>query len=35
MEDQYNPFWMDTMLNNFLPKMEDQYNPILDGYYAK
>ena len=28
-------FWMDIMLNNILPKMEDQYNQILDGYYAK
>ena len=27
-------FWMDVMLNNNLPKMDDQYNPILDGYYA-
>ena len=28
-------FWMDIVLNNILPKMDDQYNPILDGYYAK
>ena len=28
-------FWMDIILNNMLPKMEDQYNPILDGYYTK
>ena len=31
MDDQ---FWMDIMLN-FHPKMDDQYNPILDGYYDK
>ena len=24
---------MDIVLNNILPKMDDQYNPILDGYY--
>ena len=24
-------FWMDLMLNNILPKMDDQYNPILDN----
>ena len=28
-------FWMNIMLNNMLPKKDDQYNPILDGYYAK
>ena len=28
-------FWIDVMLNNILPKMDDQYNPIFDGYYAK
>ena len=28
-------FWMDIMLNYNLPKMDDQYNPILDGYYDK
>ena len=26
---------MDIMLNIILLKMDDQYNPILDGYYAK
>ena len=25
-------FWMDIMLNNILPKMDDEYNPILDGF---
>ena len=24
-------FCIDIMLNNMLPKMNDQYNPILDG----
>ena len=28
-------FWINVMLNDILPKMENQYNPILDGYYAK
>ena len=28
-------FWMDNMLNNYLPKMDDQYNPILDESYTK
>ena len=29
-------FWMEFwMLKNILPKMDDKYNPILDGYYAK
>ena len=27
-------FWMEIMLNNILPKVDDQYNPILDGYYT-
>ena len=25
---------MDIILNNRLPKMDDQYNPILDGHYT-
>ena len=28
-------FWMDITQNNMLPKMDDQYNPILDRYFAK
>ena len=27
--------WMDLMLNNILLKTDEQYNPILNGYYAK
>ena len=28
-------FWMDIILNNILPKIDDQYNPILDESYTK
>ena len=28
-------FWMEFMLNNILPKVDDQYNPTLDEPYTK
>ena len=27
-------FWMDIILNNIIPKMDDQYNPIVDEPYT-